>query len=218
VSRRALLLVAAIVSALGLGVVVSLDSRTGTAQHAAPTEAQLEHLQDRINAQLGALARDGVYVPETALAAHCVSVRVINPTAPNVAYLHRRFGTTGMCIDRAHRTSACADLFILHHTRDVRTVPDLHDLGLYTAERRTLAAGFPFAIDCRNQGDRRPRRPAPRTPEALVRVTAQCPRAGARAPVDTPIEITAEAILPGGFRYVVAPARDPGTPRCADRR
>jgi hypothetical protein len=171
-------------------------------------------IQRRVNHDMTQLARSGIYVTETALAAKCVVVNVANPTPPNRDYLNKRYGQ-GLCIERTgFARVACAEITIQPST-EKHVVPDLRDLGIYEAERRAVAAGFSYAIRCAGEGSRTPRRPRRLSPEAGARITAQCPEPGSEAPANVPISLQAVSILPGGFTYTLTTfERSFRAPRC----
>jgi hypothetical protein len=173
-------------------------------------------IQRRVNHDMTRLARSGIYVTETALAAKCVVVDVANPTPPNRDYLNKRYGP-GLCIERTGVARvACAEITIQPRTEKY-VVPDLRDLGIYEAERRAVAAGFTYAIRCAGEGSRTPRRPSRLSPLVGARITAQCPEPGAEAPVNLPIALQAQAVLPGGFTYTsTAFVTSFKAPRCVD--
>jgi hypothetical protein len=202
-TRLATLLALATASAVVVvGVVAAARGPSGAS---GPSDAELRHIQDRINGELGRLARQGIYVQQTGLPIQrCVSLLVVNPTRPNIEYLRRRFGPH-LCFDQPERPGgACAG----HGSPDTPggtvEVPDLRDLGLYEAERRAVQSGLRYTIDCLGVDHTRPRRASRFSPEALVRVTAQCPRAGQHVASGSEIALEAKAVLPGGFPYVVS--------------
>jgi hypothetical protein len=179
------------------------------------SRAELMRLQDRINHDIGPLARRGVYVRTTGLAARCVSVLVDNLTAPNSAYLARRYGP-GTCLRQTSSVPAVGCPLLLRRDSGLpKVVPDVFDLGLYEAERRLVAAGFAFSTQCPGEAEDRPSRPSRFSPNALVRITRQCPAAGAALAAGAPVALQAEAILPGGHRYVVGAFR--GRVECTKR-
>ncbi len=193
---------AGIAVAAAVAAVVALALRDDDEATRTPREPA-GHVQARIEAAIGALERDGIYVEATGQAAHCVAVEVVNPTGPNVAELRRRFADRGarLCFERSPGPAvACVGAFVRVRGRHPR-VPDLRGLGLEAAGRRAVAAGFSYTSTCPGIGTRRlPRLPATSL-AALARVTRQRPAPGTRWPVSRPIELEAVATLPGGFTY-----------------
>ena len=92
-------------------------------------------LQRLIQRDERALARQGIFVMETGITGSCVLVRVANPTAPNIQYLQRRYGDP-MCIRRQSMPPVrCPGAAHLPEAKgEMRTVPNLLDLGIYEAE------------------------------------------------------------------------------------
>jgi hypothetical protein len=206
VKRRPLMTAAAVIVVAVSGLTVSMLSAE-TPREQPPPRAELAHLSDRIELDIPALARQGVYVRTTGLTARCAWVLVDNLTGPNKAYLARRYGP-GACLEQASSipSSGCPAVGGSRNSRESKTVPDVSDLGLYEAERRLVAAGFGFSTKCPGFPDGRPSRPSRPSrfsPEVLVRVTRQCPAAGAPLAAGAPVGLQAEAFLPGGHRYVV---------------
>jgi hypothetical protein len=192
---------------------------------APPTRAELERLQDRIGEQWhsGQLAREGIYLMTTGHPGkRCVSIGLLNPTRPNAEYLRHRFGPD-VCVKRepVGPIAACAEYL----GRPVRSggvrVPDLRGLGLYAAERKVTARRLTYSIWCSGDKFARPKQPAPHSPDRLVRVVAQCPRAGERVSPGTDVALDAVALLPGGFRYrtgTLSPYHTGTSTPCGDRR
>jgi hypothetical protein len=151
--------IGAVIAVAMLSVAISVLSAK-TPREQAQSRAELTRLQDRIDHDIGFLARRGVYVRTTGLAARCASVLVDNLTAPNSAYLKRRYGP-GTCLRQASSIPSvgCPMLF-RRDSGPPKPVPDTFDLGLYEAERRLVAAGFTFSIRCPGEADDRPSRPS----------------------------------------------------------
>jgi hypothetical protein len=214
-------LIAIVVSvAVGVVGIVALSRGRDDGPAKPLTQGQLYRLQDRINAAIPELAREGVLAVVTGQGGRrgqpCVDVSFANPTVPNVAYLRRRFGP-GTCVARQPngRAVACAEMFIRPRAARPVSVPDLRGLGLYEAERRVTEAGLTYALDCVGDATSKPRRPARESPEALARVTRQCPRPGAHVPLGTEIALQGIAPLPGGVDYPLG-VEDEDPPFCAD--
>ena len=198
--------------------VIAIATATTDNNVARPDPEAPAERQRRIEHDTGRLAREGIYVKEAGQSGKCVVVRVVNPTAPNVAYLRQKFGEP-LCIEQAESPAVACPEFQGPTSSVMREVPDLHDLGMYQAGRRAIADGFAYTDSCPGKGTRQVRRPSQFTPEALVRVTAQCPAAGTRAPMSVPIALQAEAMLPGGFPYrITAFRRSFRAPRCVRGR
>lgn len=178
---------------------------------AKPTYGQLARLVDRIDRDREFLATQGILLETAGVGADCVMVWLANPTSPNVAYMRRRFPKT--CVERRPMgpISGCFS------TRGVTRggpviVPDVGDLGLVEASRRVLAAGLTFTTGCIGRArnvEWVPSNPADR----LVRVVAQCPRAGQRVRRGTEVALQAKALLPGSFNYLAG-----AFVGCVDRR
>lgn len=207
--RIVVLLVAAAVAVAAAAIIATASGEKGHPDR----RARLQHLIER---DVPRLARAGIYVQGTGIAASCVSVRLANPTEPNVIYLRRRFGKP-MCIERQSVAPARCAGAILKPGGETREVPNLLDLGVYEAGRRAVAAGFAYTSSCPGQGANKAKRPSRLTPLALARITAQCPAAGTQAPVNVPIALQAEAVLPGGFTYTTTAFHESyRAPRCVD--
>jgi hypothetical protein len=216
--HRRLIAGAVIAVVLVIAGVLAIATMTSDNKGGRPDPEALAGLQSRLEHDTARLAREGIYVQEAGQSGTCVVVGVVNPTGPNVAYLRRRFGEP-LCIEQAAGPAvACAE-FQGPTSSVMREVPDLRDLGIYQAGRRAIAHGFAYTDSCPDKGTRQIRQPSPLTPEALVRVTAQCPAAGTRAPTSVPIALQAEAVLPGGFTYrITAFRRSFRAPRCVRGR
>jgi hypothetical protein len=205
--------VLAATATVAVAVAVIATSAGGKAQ--SDRRAHLQHLIERDDRFL---ARQGIFIRETGIAASCVLVRVANPTAPNVAYLRQRYGGP-MCVQRVSMPNVRCPGAVVPPKGEIETreVPRLLDLGIYEAERRAIAAGFEFTTSCPGVGESRAK-PVPRlTPLSSARITAQCPLAGSRARVDVPIALQAEAVLPGNFTYTTTAFLESfRAPRCVD--
>jgi hypothetical protein len=152
----------------------------------------------------------------------CIEIELANPTAPNIAYLRRRFGPR-VCVDlkAGGRLDDCGGLSGSRLPTGSATVPDLRDLGIYEASRRAVASGLGYTVACLRDNNKQPKRPTRYSPEQLVRITTQCPRAGERVPPGTAVALNGVALLPGGFTYKVGPLAPYGTgtsKACADGR
>jgi PASTA domain len=170
-----------------------------SARQPSPSDVEGRILRERSH-----LAREGIYVEQTAVGKSCAEVQLANPTAPNIAYMRDRFGT-GVCVSGTPSSAlqACAG----HVTNPVPEgsviVPNLVGLNLYEAEKRVTSLGLTFALRC--LGDRRTHaaRPGRFSPEALVFITAQCPRPGQAVTAGSEVALDGRAPLPGGFEYPV---------------
>lgn len=201
-----------VIAAVGAAAIVIITTAAG--DKAGPDRRGL--LQHRIEQDGQRLARAGIYIQGTGIAASCVAVRLANPTAPNVAYLRRHFGGP-MCIVRESVAPASCPGAVVRRSGKTREVPNLLDLGVYEAQRRALAAGFSYTNSCPGQGSDKAVRPSRLTPLALSRITAQCPAPGTQGPLNVPIALQAEAILPGGSTYTTTAFRESfRAPRCVD--
>lgn len=211
-------LIGAGMAAVLIAGVIAIATATTDNKVDRPDPEALAGLQSRIEHDTGRLAREGIYVQEAGQSGKCVVVGVVKPTGPNVAYLRRRFGEP-LCIEQVEGPAVACSEFQGPTSSVMREVPDLRDLGIYQAGRRAIADGFAYTDGCPGKGTRQVRRPSQFTPEALVRVTAQCPAAGTRAPISVPIALQAETVLPGGFTYrITAFRRSFRAPRCVRGR
>jgi hypothetical protein len=206
VAAASALVLAAIVTTVGCGGSDGGRPRTDT--------RALWRLQLRIEHDAGYLARRGVFFKYAGQGANrqgaCVYVGLANPTAPNVAFVRRRFGGP-LCIGHVGGPfNGCAEVWIRPGPQR-RRVPDLLGLGVVAAQDRARGAGFPVALSCSNVASAR-LQPSRWTPEYLARVTAQCPKPGTRASPRIPIALEATAVLPGGFTYTLSGFDGP--PRC----
>lgn len=193
----------------------------GTGERRGPPDDALQRAHDQLERawMSGALDRAGIFV--TVLESpseRCVPVSLLNPTKPNVEYLQHRFGSA-LCVDRGGGLVGCPAVFAAPVRAGRVVVPDVRGLGVYRAERRLVARGLTYAVGCRGEGKSRPKRPPRYSPQALVRVTRQCPRAGERVPPDTEVGLDASAVLPGGYRVRFGVFEDADTRApCADGR
>jgi hypothetical protein len=199
-------------AAIALLVVAGLSG--GLTVALAGGEESLGRIQDRVYEREAQLAREGIYVIEMGPTDRdCVFVGLLNPTPANVEYLKREFGR--VCVGLGGGVlDACP------HYRDGRpsprgpvVVPDVRELGLQEAQRRVVAAGLTYAIHCLGDYETAPERLHRDAPERLVRIVAQCPRAGERVRPGAEVALRGAVTLPGGFRFDVGPR-----PSCADGR
>ena len=201
---RSRLLVPAVVAGLAVAVGVALaSSGEQRADEDVLTRAELYRLQDRIDAQWDALAREGVYVLSTGQPGEsCVAIGLANPTRPNIRYLQDRFGPH-VCVRRkpAGLAQACSGYAAPNLRTGPITVPDVRDLGLEEASRRLLSNGLTFAIHCLGDVERKVKHSPRHSPDQLVRITKQCPRSGELVPAGSEVALEAKAILPGGFEF-----------------
>jgi len=206
------LTLAALVATIIFGRANGTEDEPASRAPARPTYGQLARLVERISRDRDILAAQGVFFESAGVGASCAVVWLLNPTAPNIAYVQRRF--PGVCVDPSPMgpIDACPDT-IRGMTRGGRvTVPDVRELGLVEASRRVLAADLTFTTACLGRArnvEWVPANPA----DDLVRVVAQCPRAGEHVRRSTEVALHAQAILPGSFAHVVGTSR-----RCDDRR
>lgn len=194
----------------------------GTGRRAQATHAELRAVQRRVEAAEHALALQGIYLAGTALNATCATVSLVNPSRPNIAYVERRFGPHA-CVEREPDgpVQSCPGYVGREVPAGSVAVPNLRDLGLYEAEQRVVREHLTYAVSCLGAREREPRRPASTSPDALVRVVAQCPRSGERVPAGTSVALEARITLPGGFPYRVGvlDVYNAGTRRpCGDGR
>lgn len=192
-----------------MAVAASVNPSSGASP---PTSHDLERLQNRLSAHIDDLAHEGIYVQETALSARpCVSVAIVNPTRPNLNYLRGRFGPH-LCFERRDAgQAACAPFRSVSDNQATVQVPDLRGLGLYEAERHAVAQGLTYTFDCLGHTNAQPRKPSRFSPEALVRVTAQCPAPGETVQRGTSVALEARATLPGDFPYAVSALHQEGS-------
>jgi hypothetical protein len=168
---------------------------------AKPTYGQLARLVERISRDREFLEAQGVLLEMAGVGDGCAVVWLRNPTAPNVAYVQRRF--PGTCVEPRPGGPIHACVSHRSATRGGPiTVPDVSDLGLLDASRRVLAAGLTFTTTCLGRA-RNVEWVASDPEDQLVRVVAQCPRAGERVRRGTEVALQAQAVLPGGFRHSV---------------
>jgi hypothetical protein len=211
--------VVAVVSAFAVLVAAMLFARASATDdepaprvRAKPTYGQLARLVERIDRTREAFAADGIFLEAAGVGDGCAVVSLLNPTVPNVAYVKRRF--PGTCVER--RPWGIADVCDPTGANSTRNgpvvVPNVRDLGLVEASRRVLAAGLTFTATCLGRA-RNVEWVSIRPADELVRVVAQCPRAGEHVRRNTEVALQARTVLPGGFDYLVGP---PG--RCSDRR
>lgn len=198
--RRPLLYRAAMTALAALAMGGCGTTRDATSAH-QPSQSDVE---SQILRERPHLACEGIYVEQTAVGKSCVEVQLANPTAPNIAYMRDRFGT-GVCVSGKPNSAlqACSG----HPANPVPEgsviVPNLVGLNLYEAEKRVTSLRLTFALRC--LGDRRTHaaRPGRFSPEALVFITAQCPRPGQAVAAGSEVALEGRAPLPGGFEYPV---------------
>ena len=210
-----LILCAAVVSAAVL--VRAGDDEAPAAPTSASAKAshqQLERVADAVTRDRDELAAQGVFVEFSYVEDGCAVVSLVNPTAPNIEYVQRRY--RGACVARRRMGpivgGGCFGA-VRPPTRggSVR-VPDVQDLGLVEASRRVLAADLTFTTTC--LGRARNAQWVPDEPEdELVRVVAQCPEAGQQVRPGTEVALRATTTLPGAFPFTVGPSG-----KCVDGR
>jgi hypothetical protein len=191
----------------GAALVLGLASASwaisaGTAP--GPTSASLRHLQKQIVGQRQNLAAQGIFLVRTELNRSCLTVVLANPTRPNRNYIVQRFGH-GVCVATTPDgpLQACGGPFSKKVATGTVTVPDISDLGIFQAEKRITALGLTYAVKCLSDNIPLARRPVRSSPEALVRITAQCPRPGEKVPASSTVALQGVAPLPGGFDYAI---------------
>lgn len=190
-------------AALALGLAsASWAVSAGTAP--GPTAASLRHLEKQIVGQRQNLAAQGIFLVGTERNRSCLTVGLANPTRPNRNYVLQRFGN-GVCVATTPDApmQACSGPFSKKVATGSVTVPDISDLGLFQAEKRITALGLRYAVRCLSDSIGIARRPVRFSPEALVRITAQCPRPGEKVPASSTVALHGVAPLPGGFDYAI---------------
>jgi hypothetical protein len=181
------------------------DQRPVRQRPAQPNYGQLAHVSERINQDRVALETKGIFLEGAGVGSGCASVSLANPTAPNRAYMQRRY--PGVCVEpRPMGEMSFCDGTVPESARGGHVkVPDVSDLGLAEASRRVLAADLTFTATC--PGRTRDVEWVPSgAADELVRVVTQCPRAGERVRRSTEVALQARAILPGGFEYSIGSA------------
>jgi hypothetical protein len=190
---------------LGGAAALALAAGSDRARSSPPTGAELNDLQKRINTRWrsGEFDRKGIFVQSTGrpVDRKCVSIGLLNPTAPHRAYLRERFGPS-VCVERkpSPELTGCGLVQVLSPPGDVE-VPDVIGLSVAEAERAIVRAGLRYSIYCLGDGDRRPRPPDRYSPDALAQAVAQCPHAGQRVASGAEVGLRFRARLPGGYRY-----------------
>jgi hypothetical protein len=175
-----------------------------------PAAPDLVRLQERIGADAAALGREGIYLAGTARhEGRCVVIMLVNPSPPNREDLRRRYARHGsrVCISAqpwSTHLRACTGLSAPEPQGRGRKVPDVVGMRLHDAQRAIVRAGLAFAIECEEDAERRVPPLDRSRPEAVARVTDQCPARGERAPAGGQVRLAASADLPGGFRYDAA--------------
>ena len=178
------------------------DQRPVRQRPAKPNYGQLARVAERINQDRVVLATKGIVLEGAGVGSGCASVSLANPTTPNRAYMQRRY--PGVCVEfRPMGAMSFCDGTVPENARNGQVkVPDVSDLGLAEASRRVLAADLTFTATC--PGRSRDVEWVPSGPaDELVRVVAQCPRAGERVRRGTEVALQARATLPGGFEYSI---------------
>jgi hypothetical protein len=208
---RVLLAVCGVAVAAFAAVVVSAreqgtEDASGTRPASTPewTYGQYARVADSIERDRDALVDRGIFLEGSGVGNHCVFVSLSNPTEPNVAYIRHRYPKTCVEPRPLGPIDACLPTRVRADRGPVK-VPDVLDLGLAEASRRILAADLTFTASC--PGRKRNVEWVPQNPaDQLVRVTAQCPRAGERVRAGSEIALLAQTQLPGGFNHYVGTA------------
>lgn len=189
-----------VVLAVGGGVVALAGRSDGGADRPPrPSEADLRRLQDRINDADRSLAREGILGATANLTeargGSCVEVEMLNPTAPNRAWLRSRFGPQ-VCPSAKPVTAYATTLMgCFSRERERVRVPDVVGLRADFALRRLRRAGF--SEDCNNDtGGRTPDRFSERNALFVARVCTTSQIKGSVVHMDV------RGRLPGGFLYV----------------
>jgi hypothetical protein len=147
-----------------------------------------------------ALEGNGIYVAYTARRSGCLFVSLLNPSEENIERLKRRFGDT-VCVDRqpGYPLNACTGAPPLGRLkRGAIEVPRLTGYSLSAFRERVSKTGLRVLNTCDI-----PLTSDPDSWQAGLRVTRQCPAAGAQVPAGTLVGFQAETELPGGFPYIV---------------
>lgn len=220
--RVALVLLVAALAALAAAAIFVLEPgkeepTPAPRASATPAYEQLTRLVERITRDEDALVAQGIYVMHAGVGEGCATVGLANPTAPNAAFVERRFA--GACVERspAARPEACeAGERTLTREGPV-VVPDLRDLTLAEASRRAIAEELTYAANCLGEAKETPWTPAG-PPDELVRVVEQCPRPGEEVRRGTEVALDAVVVLPGDFRHRISALDGAGETPCADGR
>jgi hypothetical protein len=169
---------------------------------ATPSYEQRVRLSERVTREREGLAAQGIYLVGVSLEDACARVALLNPTPANVAHLETLYPGTCVSTEAAAVPKTCRTTTRpLTRDGDVE-VPDVLDLRPQDASRRVLADDLTFTLACLGDGETAPWQP--RGPQdALLRVTAQCPRPGERVRPGTEVALHAAVVLPGGFEHRV---------------
>lgn len=163
---------------------------------AAPDQATLEQLRGRVYDEAPELEREGIFVSmasiETRDGRRCVEVGLLNPTAPNRAWLADRYGPN-VCVSRepfgnyAHTEKACPG------SGPEVAVPDVTGLSLDAARRRLRAVGL--TLNCNSDFNAAPSRFSANHALIVERVCDTYMRKGGM------VILQLRGVLPGGFAY-----------------
>lgn len=193
-----LALVVVLVVGLGMVLVVggSDDDPSGPPR---ASQAELRRLQDRINDVDGTLERNGILGATANVAESrggaCVEVTMLNPTAPNRAWLRDRFGPHVCPSTKPIGGFATTLMGCFSRERERVRVPDVVGLRADYALRRLRRAGF--AEDCNNDtGARTPDRFSARNALFVSRVCTTSQIKGSVVHMDV------RGRLPGGYLYI----------------
>jgi photosystem II stability/assembly factor-like uncharacterized protein len=180
---RVALAVLLAIGVVGTAAAVLLHTSDEGSTRTAPaklTYGQLAQIAERVDRDREVLADQGVLLETAGVGDGCTFVSLLNPTAPNIAYMQRRY--SNLCVEK--RPLGPLDGCVTGRglvRRGPVIVPDVRDPGLAEASRRLVAAGLSFTTGC--IGDARVDEWVPSNPaDRLVRVTSQCPRPGQPGP------------------------------------
>lgn len=195
--RVKLVLLVVLALVVGAGVAVGLRTTDDATGEPRPvSQAELRRVQHRIDDSQ--LERQGIFVastgPTESGGVECVGIEMLNPTAPNRAWLRARFGphvcpSTKPAGGFASTLIGCGG----GEGPDVQ-VPDVVGLRADYALRRLRRAGF--AEDCNN--DTKGRRPDRFSPQNALFVAGVCVTSAPRGSVT---QMKVRGRLPGGYRY-----------------
>ncbi len=164
---------------------------------AAPTEAELKRLEDRID--VAALERDGIFFARSSIEEErrCVELQLLNPSRANISFLREQYGP-GLCPNRRPaggyaRASVGCGVPAPKRDAPVVTVPDVRGLPPHLAAKRLRATGL---TACGT-----PPRPGRYDAANVLRVMSQCPRAGTRVRRPALFALASAGYLAGGFRF-----------------
>lgn len=223
--RVALVLLAAGLAVLAAAIVYT---RAGSEEPAAPRPQasatpsfeQRSRLSEQITRDRDGLTLQGVYLVGVTLEDACARVSLLNPTAANIAYVERRFRGACVARDAGAPAKTCREATRGLTRNGAVTVPSVLDLRPGEASRRLLAVDLAYSLAC--LGDEKTAAWDATAPQdALLRVIAQCPRAGERVRAGTEVALQAAIMLPGGFQYTVGALDEAATGTtspCGDRR